>query len=635
MSGHHNPDEPLIGRRLGRGQISSGLEKLTSGDEHHEVYAENSQATDIPDDRFRIEGGEVQLRLSPSLGARAARAFPSRWLKNLGIFSFGLLLFFWITSRTGPNIPPADLTSPQIDGYLPPLADIAAHQPADTLSPIDWLRENTYNQPTYTLPISKLEALIADKPRAAFIALVRNSEEVGMVHSILQVEARFNSRKTHRYDWVFFNDEPFTESFMAAVSNATSSTVYFEQIIDKHWRMPDWIDKSRYDVGRQFQGSIGVGKSWLESYHQMCRWNSGLFALEDRLKNYDWYWRVEPDVQYTCNINYDVFRFMRDNNMAYGFNMAILDDARSFPSLWERTQTFKRYNPDMVNPEADMRWLLHQTAEPDRMVRSGSGYHAGRGDQYNNCQFYSNFEVGSLDFFRSKEHQAYFQHLDKSGGFFYERYGDAPIHTLSVSMFLPKRRVWFFRDIGYSHGICESCPPHVSKLPMGPEPDARRIKAAELSSSMGRGHRRIDLLSDDLAKKKLIPGLQCGCTTSALDAAFAKLVPYESKQLKPIDTCIRLWLRGKYLLKRSNWSRKAELDAGGDGYGGYEITGLEANPFPEAPGTISITLDAVPAQDEQAAPRAMDNQAASSVENGEVADHVHLELEVDVTPIQI
>jgi hypothetical protein len=166
----------------------------------------------------------------------------------------------------------------------------------DNVSPVEWLRENTYNQPTHTLPASRLEALIADKPRAAFVALVRNSEEVGMVHSILQVEARFNSRKTHRYDWVFFNNEPFTEAFKSAVTNATSSTVHFEQIDEDHWRMPDWIDKSRYDVGRQFQGSIGVGKAWLESYHQMCRWNSGLFALEARLMNYDWYWRVEPDV---------------------------------------------------------------------------------------------------------------------------------------------------------------------------------------------------------------------------------------------------------------------------------------------------------------------------------------------------
>ncbi|KAH6644914.1 glycolipid 2-alpha-mannosyltransferase-domain-containing protein [Truncatella angustata] len=388
--------------------------------------------------------------------------------------------------------------------YEPPVA-ASIHQ---ARTPLEWLSSNNYNhRPVNSIPMSVLDQFIADKPKAALIALVRNSEEAGMVHSILQVEARFNNRKTHRYDWVLFNNEPFTASFMAAVGNATTSRIFFEQIGQEHWQVPSWVNPSRYEVGREFQGGIGVGKAWLKSYHLMCRWYSGLFALESRLKSYDWYWRVEPDVQYTCNINYDVFRFMRDNNIAYGFNMAILDDARSFPSLWERTQTFKRQNPHMVNQEADMRWLLHNTHEPGSIVRSGPGYQPVIDGEYNNCQFYSNFEIGSLNFFRSKEHQSYFQHLDRSGSFFYERYGDAPVHTLSVGMFLPKRRVWFFRDIGYSHGLCENCPPHA------------------------------------------MPGLACGCTTTNLDNGFSKLVPYESKQVKPLHSCIRLWLDGDYLRK--------------------------------------------------------------------------------------
>lgn len=32
--------------------------------------------------------------------------------------------------------------------------------------------------------------------------------------------------------------------------------------------------------------------------------------------------------------------------------------------------------------------------------------------------------------------QAYFEHLDHSGGFFYERWGDAPVHSLAAAMFL-------------------------------------------------------------------------------------------------------------------------------------------------------------------------------------------------------
>ncbi|ORY58431.1 glycolipid 2-alpha-mannosyltransferase-domain-containing protein [Pseudomassariella vexata] len=389
------------------------------------------------------------------------------------------------------------------------------------MTPREWLRENTHIDHSYLPTIQQLQALGSTRPKAAFITLVRNSEFEGMVYSMTQLEARFNGRNLHGYDWIFFNNEEFTEEFKSFVSNTTSARCYFETIPEKHWSIPDWIDESRFDAGRQFIGGIGVGKAWLESYHHMYRWNAGLFALEDRLKNYDWFWRVEPGVKFTCDINYDVFRFMQDNDMVYGFNMVILDDARSFPSLWERTSKFRKYHRDMLHPESDMTWLLHP--RQDGLVRSPQ-YESTRDSddegEYNNCQFYSNFEIGSLKYFRGKEHQAYFRHLDQAGGFYYERYGDAPVHTLSISMFVPKRRVWYFRNIGYAHSICENCPPHTSSL------------------------------TRDIERQRGIPGLRCGCTTNNFDINHFKLVPFESKQRKPLDTCIRQWLGGRWLQKQ-------------------------------------------------------------------------------------
>ncbi|KAF3017544.1 hypothetical protein E8E14_013052 [Neopestalotiopsis sp. 37M] len=69
----------------------------------------------------------------------------------------------------------------------------------------------------------------------------------------------------HKYDWVLFNDEPFSDDFKSAVTNATSSTVYFEQIKAEHWEIPKWIDESRSNVGREFQGGIGVANRYVSS----------------------------------------------------------------------------------------------------------------------------------------------------------------------------------------------------------------------------------------------------------------------------------------------------------------------------------------------------------------------------------
>jgi len=64
----------------------------------------------------------------------------------------------------------------------------------------------------------------------------------------------------------------------------------------EHWSLPDWIDESRFLNGLEYLGTIGVGKGWMVSYHHMCRWNSGFFYKHHILEDYDWYWRVEPDV---------------------------------------------------------------------------------------------------------------------------------------------------------------------------------------------------------------------------------------------------------------------------------------------------------------------------------------------------
>lgn len=43
----------------------------------------------------------------------------------------------------------------------------------------------------------------------------------------------------------------------------------------------------------------------------------------------------------------------------------------------------------------------------------------------------------------------YFNYLDKAGGFFYERWGDAPVHSIAAALFLKKEELHFFNEIGY------------------------------------------------------------------------------------------------------------------------------------------------------------------------------------------
>lgn len=53
---------------------------------------------------------------------------------------------------------------------------------------------------------------------------------------------------------------------------------------------------------------------------------------------------------------------------------------------------------------------------------------------------------------------SYFEFLDKEGGFFYERWGDAPVHSIAAGLMLKKEELHFFNDIAYYHVPFTHCP---------------------------------------------------------------------------------------------------------------------------------------------------------------------------------
>lgn len=138
------------------------------------------------------------------------------------------------------------------------------------------------------------------------------------------------------------------------------------------------------------------------------RFQSGFFFRHPLLEKYDYYWRVEPDVRFTCDIDYDPFKMMRDRDLKYGFTISIIEYEETIPTLWETTKRFIERYPDYVIPFNSSDSLIDFISYD-------------KGETYNLCHFWSNFEIGSLEFLRSKEYLAYFDFLDKAGGFFYER----------------------------------------------------------------------------------------------------------------------------------------------------------------------------------------------------------------------
>ncbi|KAI9842589.1 MAG: alpha 1,2-mannosyltransferase 2.4.1 [Sclerophora amabilis] len=274
---------------------------------------------------------------------------------------------------------------------------------------------------------------------ATFVSLARNVDVWEIARSIRQVEDRFNKR--FNYDWVFLNDKPFDSQFKKVTTALVSGTTRYGQIPKEHWSYPDFIDQEKAKKTREDMKERKIIYGDSVSYRHMCRYESGFFYRHPIMQEYEWYWRVEPSIELYCNIDYDVFKFMADNDKKYSFVLSLYEYIETIPTLWDSVRKFVKDHPEHIAPDNSMEFL------------SDDG-----GTTYNNCHFWSNFEVGNLNWFRTAAYNDFFEALDHDGGFFYERWGDAPVHSVAAGLMLNKTQLHFFEDIAYYHVPFTHCP---------------------------------------------------------------------------------------------------------------------------------------------------------------------------------
>lgn len=358
-------------------------------------------------------------------------------LLRFGIFAFVLIFCGYIlTKGSNYSAATAPATAPATEKAAAPAAEPAAAPAAGKAAAP---AAEPAAAPAAEKQANKPVVQAGDKVSATFVTLARNLDLNAITGSIRQIQDRFN--KNYNYDWVFLNDEPFNEEFIKYTSSLVTGQAKYGLIPKEHWSYPDWIDKEKAALAREEMVAKKVIYGGSESYRHMCRFESGFFWRHPLLDDYEYYWRVEPDVKIYCDIDYDVFKFMKDNNKMYGFTISLPEYKLTIPTLWETTKQFMKENPQYLAKDNNMKWISDDN-----------------GETYNGCHFWSNFEVASLKLWRSEAYSKYFEHLDKAGGFFYERWGDAPVHSIGASLFLPKDQIHFFGDVGYFHVPFHNCP---------------------------------------------------------------------------------------------------------------------------------------------------------------------------------
>lgn len=288
---------------------------------------------------------------------------------------------------------------------------------------------------------------------ACIYMLVRNWELHEALQSIRKIEDRFNRK--FRYPWVFLNDEYFTDEFKTLTAGMVSGHSYYGHIEPEVWGVPSHINQTKMDECIEEMTANEVIYGFSRSYRNMCRFNSGNFFWHPLMLKYDYYWRVEPGIELYCDQRYDPFKFMRENNKVYGFVITITEIKETAMSLYKTFRDFLIQNPDVIAPDNGLGFLTDTSVQRPWLDPRESMEDV---DGWNLCHFWSNFEIGSLNFFRSEAYSKYFNFLDQSGGFHYERWGDAPVHSMGVLALANVSQIHHFGDIGYYHLPFYRCP---------------------------------------------------------------------------------------------------------------------------------------------------------------------------------
>jgi|TARA_R110002003_G_scaffold235_14_gene17070 mannosyltransferase len=217
------------------------------------------------------------------------------------------------------------------------------------------------------------------------------------------------------------------------------------------------------------------------------------FYEHELLRKYDWYWRLEPEIKYFCDITYDPFIHMERHNKTYGFTIAVKELRETVPNIWRYASAYKRMNKlkskglwemfvekpkedeDKELPKTDAKYKKKAQqhildSEPGMAELPEIDPENMEGESYNMCHFWSNFEIARLDWFRSKEYNDFFNVMDRSGGFWMERWGDAPIHSLAAGALLGPGDIHYFRDFGYRHTTIQHCPANAPARQLAREP---------------------------------------------------------------------------------------------------------------------------------------------------------------------
>lgn len=227
---------------------------------------------------------------------------------------------------------------------------------------------------------------------------------------------------------VFHTGEYSYYEIQARVRVSVDYNITFLQIPASSWQIPRGLHKA------DSFGGHGIG------YKHMCRWYSKTFFQYLNVSGYKWALRFDQDSVFLSSIDFGLVESMVKNKQQYGYRVWGVDHLEVVWGLPEITSYFlKEQN---IQPK----WLFNMCSP-----KSTDGLKTARdGTGWNRQIVYNNFFVTNISFWLDVQVQRYLRLLETTGGFYKFRWGDAPVHTMVIGMFLDEVQLERF-SFDYDH----------------------------------------------------------------------------------------------------------------------------------------------------------------------------------------
>ena len=271
-----------------------------------------------------------------------------------------------------------------------------------------------------------------------------------------------NYNEQFRHDIIIFHEGDFDDESQEEVRHGREEIRFYEV----KFALPDFLNAD--EVPEKWDGIFGLG------YRHMIRFFSlTIFTLIKEL-GYDWFMRMDDDSFLHSRINYNLFDFMSKNGYEYGYRVVCKEPERTAHGFSEMVLAYLKAerlkapgflsqfdNSARLNTESFgfKGWVKQKLVTQIDRLSTRLNHDLNNWpapSEWNRQAVYTNFFITRVDFWLQPKVQSFLNHVDRLGGGYKYRWGDAIVHTAAIQMFLESEQIHQFDDWTYEHATIKN-----------------------------------------------------------------------------------------------------------------------------------------------------------------------------------